>query len=150
LRPPTFVPETRPAVDLLQDMRRRHTPFVVVVDEQGGVSGIVTMEDLVEELVGDIFSEHAGNIPAMFTEEADGSVLVDGAAPLRELNRALDIELPEGDDFGTVAGLAMSMMGRMPATGERFVTPNGVTVEIVEATARRVSRVRLRRGATRA
>jgi putative hemolysin len=143
MRPAVFVPESQRAIDLLQDMRRRRNPFAVVIDEQGGMSGIVTMEDLLEELVGDIFSEHARPAPEMITREADDSVLIQGDAPIREVNRELSIALPEGE-WTTVAGLCMALAGHMLAPGEKVTTPDAIVLEVVDATTRRIRTVRLR------
>jgi putative hemolysin len=116
----------------------------MVVDEQGGFSGIVTLEDLVEELVGDIMSEHAEVSPIPITREPEGSALVQGGAAIRDVNRALGIELPESDAWTTLAGLCNALTGRIPTKGDRMVTSDGTEIEVVEATARRVRLVRLR------
>jgi putative hemolysin len=123
-------------------MRARRVPFCIVVDEHGGMAGIVTLEDVVEELVGEIFSEHAQKVTDLYAREADGSITVKGHAPVRELNRDLGLELPEGDWF-TIAGLCLSLASRIPATGERLSIPDGPTLEIVEASSRRVRTVRI-------
>lgn len=145
LRPAFFVPESKLAVELLKEMRTRHTPFAIVVDEQGGTSGIVTMEDLIEELVGDIFSEDDRDAPAPIQWEQDGSVSVHGSTPVRELNRALGIELPEEGPWTTVAGLCLALSGRIPAAGDVLHVPKGISLEVLEASPRRVLSVRLRR-----
>jgi putative hemolysin len=143
LRPPYFVPELKRAVDLLQEMRDRRQPFAIVVDEQGGFAGIVTLEDLVEELVGEIFSEHAPRGPDLVRREADGSAVVQGSATIRDLNRALDLGLPEDGEWTTVAGLCLVLVGRIPAVGEKVTTPNGVVLEILDASPRRIRQVRI-------
>lgn len=142
LRPAFFVPESKPAVDLLHEMRARRVPFAVVVDEQGGTSGIVTMEDLVEELVGEIFSEHAPDVPELIRRQADGSAVVHGSAPVREVNRALELELPEERDFTTVAGLFFAHFGRIPAVGDRIEVA-GCDLEVVDASPRRFRKLRI-------
>jgi putative hemolysin len=101
-----FVPESKQAVELLQEMRAGHVPFAIVVDEQGGTSGIVTMEDLLEELVGEILSEHDREFPEPIQKTEDGGALVNGATSVRVINRALDIELPEEGPWTTVAPVA--------------------------------------------
>lgn len=144
IRPAFFVPERKPAPELLAEMRKRRQPFAIVVDEQGGFSGIVAMEDLVEELVGDIANEHAR--PASpFTVQGDGSVLLEGSTPLRDVNRALELELPEGPGWTTVAGLVLHEAQRIPQVGEAVTLADGTVLEVVDASARRVRRVRLRR-----
>jgi putative hemolysin len=143
VRPAYFVPDATAAVELLQEMRRRHVLIAMVVDERGGMEGIVTMEDLVEELVGEIFSEHVKHVPELFRRDPDGTVLVDGAAPVREINRALDLNLPDEEDWNSIAGLCLAIAGHIPLPGERITLDNGFVLEIVDATPRRVRRVRL-------
>ncbi len=142
LRPAYFVPETARALDVLQQMQSRRTQLAIVVDEGGGLSGIVTLKDLMEELVGEIFSEY--DTPEItFRKEPDGSVLVNGDVPIRELNRALSLELPEGESWTTVGGLATMLAGSIPATGARLTAEDGTRLEVLEATPRRVKRLRL-------
>ncbi|MFN8643436.1 MAG: transporter associated domain-containing protein [Candidatus Binatia bacterium] len=136
------MPDSTHAVELLREMRRRHVLIAMVVDERGGMEGIVTMEDLVEELVGEIFSEHVKQEPELFRREAGGTVLLDGAAPVRDVNRALDLGLPEEEGWNSVAGLCLATAGRIPAVGDRLALANGLTLEIVDATPRRVRTVR--------
>jgi putative hemolysin len=144
MRPPFFVPESKQAVELMKEMRLRRLPFAIVVDEQGGLSGIVTIEDLVEELVGDIFSEHTRQVPQAIRKEQGGSAIVSGTTPIREINRALGVELPEEGDYTTVAGLSLSLAGKVPSMGEVLPLPNGVTLEMIDVSPRRVRAVRVR------
>lgn len=143
MRPPFFVPESKPAVDLLQEMRQRRVSFAIIVDERGGMAGIITLEDLVEELVGEIFSEHVHHVPELFKVQPDGSALVVGTVAVRDLNRELALELPEEGEWTTVAGLCLALAGRIPQRGERVVTPNGYVLEITDASPRRVRQVRV-------
>lgn len=143
IRPAFFVPAGKSAVELLTDMRKRRMPFCVVVDEHGSMTGIIALEDVLEELVGEIIGEHARTQPAPFQREADGSVLVRGNTPIRELNRELGLDLPEGE-WVTIAGLCLSLARRIPATGETLTTDGGLVLEIAEASPRRVRAVRLR------
>jgi putative hemolysin len=145
IRPPYFVPDSKPVVALLNDMRAQRVPFAMVVDEHGGMSGIATIEDLVEELVGEIFSEHIRRGAEFIEKQADGSFVVSGTTPVRELNRALDIELPDEGDWNTIAGLCLTLAGRVPSVGESFTLPNGLELEVIDASARRVRAVRVRR-----
>jgi putative hemolysin len=144
LRPAYFAPDSLSALDLLKEMKQRRLPFAIIVDEQGGMAGIATMEDLVEELVGEIFSEHAAKVPALFEEEPGGAWLVSGLAPIREVNRHLDLHLPEGD-YTTLAGLCLAVAGRIPVVGDTFTVSHQVSLEIVDASPRRVRTVRVRR-----
>lgn len=144
VRPAFFVPETKKAVELLTELQERHLALAMVVDEQGGTAGLVTLEDLLEELVGEIFSEHARSGPAPYKAQPDGSYVVLGAAALREINRELRFELPEEGEWVTVAGLCLALARRIPDAGDVFHTANGYTLEIVDASARRIRAVRVR------
>jgi putative hemolysin len=142
LRPPHQVPESTRALDLLREMQRRRTQMALVVDDHGGLSGLVTTEDLIEELVGDIFSED--DIPVtIVTREPGGTALVQGWAPVRKVNRELGVDLPVGRDRTTIAGLCMSLAQAIPQAGEKLSTDDGTVLEIVEASPRRVRRVRI-------
>ena len=146
LRPPYFVPESKRALELLHDMRERRMKFAMVVDELGGLAGLVTVEDLVEELVGEVFSEHSQPPPpAPVREQPDGTVLVNAALPVRELNRVLGVELPADGKWHTLAGLSLAVAGRVPNAGEIFTLDSGIKLEMVDVSPRRVRSVRLHR-----
>ncbi len=141
VRPAVFVPETLSAAELLAEMRQR-THLVVVVDEYGGVAGLVTLEDVLEEIVGDIRDEHDAEAPLVRTEN-DGSWVVDAVAHVEELETLFGVEF--GDrDFDTVGGLVVSKFGRVPTAGES-TSVHGLTVEVLAADDRRVQSVRVRR-----
>ncbi|MEY4578458.1 MAG: hypothetical protein RL701_3161 [Pseudomonadota bacterium] len=144
LRPAYFVPESKLAVELMKEMRGLHMTLAIVVDELGGTSGIVTMEDLLEELVGDIFSEHAREVPELISQQADGSAIVSGTAPVRDVNRALGIELPEEGAWTTVAGLCLATLGRIPLAGDHLEIADGISLEVLDASPRRIRSVRVR------
>ncbi|MEJ7600597.1 MAG: transporter associated domain-containing protein [Kofleriaceae bacterium] len=111
-------------------------------DDAGGISGLVTTEDLIEELVGDIMSED--DVPEVFfTREPGGTILVQGWASVRKVNRDLHLDLPVGKDRTTIAGLSMSLAQAIPQAGEKLTTDNGTVLEIIEASPRRVRRVRI-------
>jgi putative hemolysin len=142
LRSPHKVGEGTRALDLLREMQRRRTQMAIVVDESGGLSGLVTTEDLIEELVGDIMKED--DVPEQFfTREPSGTILVQGWAAVRKVNRDLHLDLPVGRDRTTIAGLCMSLAQAIPQAGERLTTDNGTVLEVVEASPRRVRRVRI-------
>ncbi len=143
LRPPTFYPEAMRALAVLRDMQKNHVNMAIVVDERGGMAGILTMEDLLEELVGDIFSEDDRGGPAPVRLRPDGSAWVLGTTPIREVNRALDIDLPEGELWATIAGYCIALAGHIPAPGERVVTEDGTILEVLESTPRRIRTIRL-------
>jgi putative hemolysin len=140
MRPATYVPETKHIDDLLREMQKNRVQLAVVVDEYGGAVGIVTVEDIVEEVVGEIRDEH-DRTPDTVERLADGSYRVAGRAGLEELNDALDLDLPKGD-FETVAGLVLATLHRIPLVGEVFRV-RGYTVTVLEADKRRVLAVRI-------
>ncbi len=144
IRPPFFVAEATSAVRVLQDLQSRRIPLAMVVDEHGGLSGLVTFEDLVEELVGEMFSEDEPTTSLVERVE-EGKLVLRGDASVRELNRDLDLDLPESDDWTTVAGLTIAMAGKIPEPGIRVKTPNGYEIEVLESTAKAVQMVRVTR-----
>jgi putative hemolysin len=143
LRPVQFVPATAKAGHLLREMQRRRSQIAVVVDEHGGVAGLVTLEDLVEELVGEIVGEQE-QPESLFQREPGGTALVRGDAPIREVNRALALDLPEGEGYTTMAGLAIALAGSVPERGTKLRTGDGTELEVVEASPRVVRLVRVR------
>lgn len=145
IRPAYFVPKATRAIDLLAEMKKRRLQLAIVVDETETMCGIVTLEDLVEELVGDIFSEHDDVPPERIHPEPDGTWTILGEATVRDVNRDLEIALPEGETWSTVAGLCLELAGRIPCVGESFTTPDGSSIEITEATPRHIVSIRLRR-----
>lgn len=142
VRPALFVPETAPAAQVLRDLQERQSHLAMVVDEHGGIAGLVTLEDLVEELVGEILGE-AEQASPWVQREAAGTAVVRGDAPLREVNRELDVDLEEGRDYTTVAGLCIALAGGIPAPGARLAAHGGTVLEVLEATPRQVRRVRV-------
>ncbi len=143
LRPVHFVPASAKAVYVLRELQRRRTQIAVVVDEHGGVAGLLTLEDLVEELVGEIVGERE-EPEALYQPEPGGTALVRGDAPIREVNRALELELPEGEGYTTIAGLCIALAGAVPERGARVLAPDGTELEIVDASPRVVRLVRIR------
>jgi putative hemolysin len=142
LRPAFFVPENTGAGRVLHEMQRRRVPLAIVVDEHGGVAGLITLEDLVEELVGEVFSE-LDKPEQLLQRDAAGGALVRGELPIRDVNRELAIDLPEGDDYTTIAGLVIALAGAVPERGAKVDAGGGVTLEVVEATPRAVRSVRI-------
>ncbi len=146
IRPPFFVAEATPVVRVLQDLQSRRIPLAMVVDEHGGLSGLVTFEDLVEELVGEMFSEDEPSTSLVERVE-EGKLVLRGDASVRELNRDLDLTLPESDDWTTIAGLTIALAGRIPEAGGRVRTANGYEIEVLESTSKAVKMVRVARPA---
>jgi CBS domain containing-hemolysin-like protein len=140
MRPATYVPETKRIDDLLREMQKNRVQLAVVVDEYGGAVGIVTVEDIVEEVVGEIRDEH-DRTPDTVERLPDGSYRVAGRASLDEVNEALEWDLPKGD-FETVAGLVLATLHRIPLVGEVFRV-RGFTITVLEADKRRVLTVRI-------
>ena len=142
LRPATFVPETKRVADLLKVFQLRQTQIAIVLDEYGGTAGLATIEDLLEEIVGEIRDEYDVETEPV-TEEADGSFVFSGKVNFDEVRERLDVQVePEG--FETVGGYVLTRVGRVPAVGERFDL-DGMAVEVLEAERRRIHRVRFRR-----
>lgn len=145
-RAPFFVPESMPAERALRELQQRRLHLAIVVEEDGGTAGLVTLEDLVEELVGEIFHEHDEAPPRPIQAEGAGRWRLLGSVPLRELDRELELRLDERGEARTVAGLLVELAGdRVPAAGETFVLPDGDSFEVVEASPRRVRVARLHR-----
>jgi CBS domain containing-hemolysin-like protein len=143
LRPVLFVPETKLASELLSEFRRKRQKVAVVLDEYGGTAGLVTMGDLVTELVGEMPAELGQRAPAPITRYPDGRVEVLGTMHVSEVNEELGLELPEEEDYETLAGFVLAELGRFPKKGERFER-DGVAFVVSEASDRRVLRVELR------
>ena len=142
LRPLKMFAETTPAIDVLRSMRRERHRIAASLDEHGNVSGLVTFEDLVEELVGDVFSEHEEARPAIVAGP-DGSATVRGDVPVREVNRALGLSLPEEEGAGTVAGLATNLAGGLPNRRARLAAHDGTVLEVIDVGAHSVRSVRI-------
>ena len=140
MRPPAYVPETKRIDDLLREMQRSRHHMAVVVDEYGGSTGVVTLEDILEEIVGEIHDEH-DRAPASVERLPDGSYLVAARTNLEEINEALDWTLPKRD-YETVAGLVLATLHRIPRRGEVFQV-DGYTITVLEADERHVTAVKI-------
>jgi len=137
-----FVPETKPVDELLKEMQKAHVQLAMVVDEYGGVSGLVTVEDILEEIVGEIEDEDiAGEELEEIVETLDGRYEVLGSTEIGKIERLFDMEI-EADDFTTIAGLVINESGKVPPAGECF-TFRGLDVEVLEADERRIGRLRV-------
>jgi putative hemolysin len=145
MRPAYFVPTSKPAADLLLEMRKQRVPIAVVIEAQGGLAGLITLEDLIEELVGDIVTEHAREAPQRYVLEREGTWRVAGSVPIRELNRALHLDLPEEGDWNTLAGLYIHHANHIPLAGEKQLLPDGTVLEVLDASPRRVRTLRVQR-----
>jgi len=137
---PWFVPDTTPLGEQLKAFRRRKTPFALVVDEYGEVMGLVTLEDILEEIVGDIEDEHDVAVPGV-TPQLDGSVNVDGGVPIRDLNRAMDWSLPD-QEATTIAGLVIHEARSIPEVGQSF-TFHGFRFQVLRRSRNRITALRI-------
>jgi CBS domain containing-hemolysin-like protein len=142
MRPAHYVPATKRISDLLPEMQRRRIQLAVVVDEYGASEGIVTVGDIIEEIVGAIPDDREGT-PSQLVRLPDGSYLVAGRLWIEELNEALDWHLPTKKDYETVAGLILAALGRIPRPGEQ-VTVGGYELAVVDADERRILKVKVR------
>jgi len=133
-----FVPESKLGSDLLREMQKKNVRMAIVVDEYGGVAGLVTIEDLVEEIVGEIRDEHE---KPEIVREGDRLFVVSGGMDVDRLGELFGIR-PEGRESATVAGLVSELAGRIPKTGE-VIEEDGLRFEVVESTDRKVERVRI-------
>jgi putative hemolysin len=142
LRPPLFVPETARISVLLREFQRTRQGLALVVDEYGAVVGLVTVEDVVEEIVGEIRDEDE-TAPSLITRLPDGSFIVDGMAPVDEVERVLGVSLPEPRDYTTVAGFILTTLNTVPARGTSF-TAAGCRWTVLEMDGPRIRRVQVR------
>ncbi len=138
--PPWFVPEMRPVSEQLKAFRRRKTHFALVVDEYGEVEGLVTLEDILEEIVGDISDEHDVAVAGV-RAQPDGSVVVDGSVPIRDLNRAMDWRLPD-EEATTVAGLVIHEARSIPERGQSF-TFHGFRFRVLRRERNRITALKI-------
>jgi Mg2+/Co2+ transporter CorB len=140
VRPPWFVPDIRPLSEQLKAFRRRKTQLALVVDEYGEVEGLVTLEDILEEIVGDITDEHDIAVPGV-RPQPDGSVNVDGGVSIRDLNRALEWNLPD-DEATTIAGLVIHEARSIPEPGQTF-TFHGFRFRVLRRDRNRITALRI-------
>jgi putative hemolysin len=140
LRPISFAPASKPVEDLLVEMRRRRSKMVILVDEFGGTAGLATLEDLIEEIVGEIQDEHEVDEPTAFQGVGGGVTRVWGGVALREVNERLGLELPE-DEFDTIGGYVFGSLNRVPVVGDEVSVPRG-KLRVVKMQGRRVEYLR--------
>jgi CBS domain containing-hemolysin-like protein len=151
MREPYFVPDTKPVDDILAEFREQSVHLAIVLDEFGGTYGLLTMEDLLEEIVGEINDEYDVVEPE-FAATPEGDVLIDGGAALSEVNERFDLSLPE-EDFDTLGGYIFGMLGRVPVPGDEVGAlgdGGGVVLHVEQIEDRRITRVRLTRAVSAA
>lgn len=147
LRKVLFVAPSVPILDLLVQMRQARTHIAMVVDEFGGIDGLVTIEDLIEEIVGEIEDEHDVAVRPNLVERADGSLIADARTPIEVLEAYRGAKLrPEADqeEVDTLGGLVSGLAGRVPKRGEVILHPSGIEFEVLDADPRRIKRLRVR------
>ena len=144
---PLFIPESKEVGDLLEEIRRLHNHFAVIIDEYGGTSGIVTFEDIIEEIVGDVQDEYDNeeigkNKPKLMP---DGSVIFEARTPIAEVNEILDSDIPETDAADTIGGYICAELGRIPEDGENFhFEKKGLSAVILKADKRKILKLKIK------
>ncbi len=147
VRPVSIVAPSIRVLDLLLDMRKNHQHMALVIDEFGGIDGLITIEDLVEGIVGEITDEHDRIQTATMVDKADGSLLADARVPIEDFEARVGevLEQDERDEVDTLGGLVFSLAGRVPSRGELLTHPSsGLEFEIIDADPRRIKRIRVR------
>ena len=142
LRQPFYIPETKNLEELLQEFKKRRIHIAIVIDEYGGTSGLITIEDLLEQIVGDIQDEYDSE-EELFQFQPDGSAVVDARLAVEEFEQLFDIEV-ERDKFDTVGGLIFYMLGRIPKTGDK-VSICGISITVITAGERRIGKLLVQR-----
>jgi len=138
IRPAYYVPETKKLDDLLKDMQKKKVHMAIVVDEYGGTEGIVTLEDMLEEIVGEILDEYDVEEVGIRILE-DGTAIVDSRIDIDDVNETMNLNLPS-EEFETVGGLVFNIIGKIPVIGDR-ININGVTLIVEKLRGRRISKV---------
>jgi len=145
LRKPLFVPETKAVDDVLEMFQQLRTHIAVVLDEYGGVAGLVTIEDVLEEIVGEIVDEYDEEVAEEIDRIDENTCEALGRAHVDEINEAMHLELPEDGDFDTIGGFVFTEMGRIPLPGEMMLWREKIRIHVLDATKRRINRVRIER-----
>jgi magnesium and cobalt transporter len=142
VRPPYFIPETKKISEVLKDLRGNKSHMAIVIDEYGGTAGILTLEDIIEEIIGEIVDEYDAE-ESLIVEHDDGSMTVDARLDVEELEDYLDMEFPEGK-FESVGGFVISLLGKVPGVDERVVYQN-IEMVVEAANNRKIEKLRVRR-----
>ena len=142
MRSPYFIPETKKISEVLKDLRDNKSHMAIVIDEYGGTAGILTLEDIIEEIIGEIMDEYDDE-QKLIIEHEDGSIIVNARLDVDKLEDFLQIELPEGD-FESVGGFIISLIGKVPEVNEKILY-NDIEILIEAATSRKIDRVRIRK-----
>jgi len=142
VRAPYFIPETKKISEVLKDLRDNKSHLAIVVDEYGGTAGILTLEDIIEEIIGDVMDEYDAE-QKLIVEHEDGSISVNARLDVEELEDYLNVELPEGK-FESVGGFVISLLGNVPSVNERLTFSN-LELVIEAASSRKIERIRIRK-----
>lgn len=142
MRPAQYVPETKPLDELLMELRAKRVHMAIVLDEYGGTAGLVTIEDILEEFVGEIDDEYDENEPPPIQPIDESTLEVDARVHIHEVNEELGVELPEDGEYDTIGGFVFSAMGKIPQKGDELTHEN-VRFEIVDAEPRKINRLRI-------
>ncbi len=142
MRKVPFIPESKPVAELLEELREKKVHLAIVLDEYGGTAGLVTIEDILEEIVGEIADEYEPSEPEPIRRIAADTIEVDARVHIDELNEELNVALPEDEDYDTVGGFVFSAMGRIPTRGEEFRYSN-IKIQVVDAEERKINRLRI-------
>ena len=142
VRQPFYIPESKNLDELLQEFKKRRVHIAIVIDEYGGTSGLITIEDLLEQIVGDIQDEYDTE-EELIQPQADGSTIIDARVPIEEFEELYNIEI-ERDKFDTVGGLIFALLGRIPRTGDEVSTA-GIRLTVLSAGERRIGKLRAER-----
>ena len=148
LRPVLFAPGSMPVMDLLVKMQASRTHMALVIDEYGGTEGLVSIEDLVEVIVGDIEDEHDEEVAPEIVTQPDGDFVIDARASLEDVRKALDddlVEMGEAEDVDTLGGLVAAFLGRVPTRGEIVTANERFEIEVIDADPRRIKKLRIHR-----
>ena len=144
-RPPIFIPETKEVSDLLRQIKLTSNHFAVIIDEYGGTAGVVTFEDIIEEIVGDIHDEYdtADDFEEPLVHLEDGSVILDARTPVNDVNEAAGAEIEDSDEADTIGGYICAAMGRIPRPGETYEEPGKFRAVVLDADSRTVRKLKL-------
>jgi putative hemolysin len=143
VRPAYFVPEAKKVSELLEELQKRRVHMAIVVDEYGGVAGLVTIENILEEIVGEIQDEYDAGEEPLFRQEAEGEYVFDARAMLDDVNRLLGVSL-SGESFDTLGGFLYAQFGKVPAAGDQLRF-DGLALQVLDVSGRRIGKVRIRR-----
>lgn len=142
MRKPLYIPESKPVRELLREFQERKIHIAIVLDEYGGTAGLVTIEDILEELVGEITDEYETQAPVELNRIDEHTIEVDARMRIDDLNDRLDIRLPEDGDYETIGGFVFSTLGKIPKVGEQFDHQN-IGIRVIAAEPRKITRLRL-------